>query len=264
MSTNYITQITDTGGTTHDIAEGVDTRIFRATCSTAAATTEKVATLDDSTNFSLVAGVKVAVTFTYGNSAATPTLRVDGTTTGTAKTIAIPSSVTAYTTGDGTTYNTWGAYETVLFTYTGTYWVHDTSGYLGYLAYNTANGRQAKITASGILKGDGSGGVTAATAGTDYQAPLPSQSGNSGKYLTTDGSAVSWATVDLSSKANIASPTFTGTPAAPTASAGTNTTQLATTAFVNTALDNKITYGTTDLTAGTSSLTTGVIYLVYE
>jgi hypothetical protein len=33
-------------------------------------------------------------------------------------------------------------------------------------------------------------------------------------------------------KANIASPTFTGVPAAPTATAGTNTTQLATTAFV--------------------------------
>ena len=36
-------------------------------------------------------------------------------------------------------------------------------------------------------------------------------------------------------KANIASPTFTGIPAAPTASAGTSTTQLATTAFVTTA-----------------------------
>lgn len=36
-------------------------------------------------------------------------------------------------------------------------------------------------------------------------------------------------------KANIASPTFTGVPAAPTASAGTSTTQLATTAFVTTA-----------------------------
>jgi hypothetical protein len=38
-------------------------------------------------------------------------------------------------------------------------------------------------------------------------------------------------------KAAIASPTFTGVPAAPTASAGTNTTQLATTAFVKTAVD---------------------------
>lgn len=41
----------------------------------------------------------------------------------------------------------------------------------------------------------------------------------------------------ISSKADTASPTFTGTPAAPTASEGTNTTQLATTAFVKTAVD---------------------------
>lgn len=37
---------------------------------------------------------------------------------------------------------------------------------------------------------------------------------------------------DPSSKANLASPTFTGTPTAPTAAAKTNTTQIATTAFV--------------------------------
>lgn len=41
-----------------------------------------------------------------------------------------------------------------------------------------------------------------------------------------------------SSKANLASPTLTGTPKAPTAAAGTNTTQIATTAFVQTALSN--------------------------
>ena len=41
-------------------------------------------------------------------------------------------------------------------------------------------------------------------------------------------------------KADIASPTFTGTPAAPTASAGTNTTQLATTAFVAAAVASVI------------------------
>ena len=40
----------------------------------------------------------------------------------------------------------------------------------------------------------------------------------------------------ISSKADIASPTFTGTPAAPTATAGSNTTQLANTAFVTAAL----------------------------
>ena len=36
----------------------------------------------------------------------------------------------------------------------------------------------------------------------------------------------------IDSKANTTSPTFTGTPLAPTAVGGTNTTQLATTAFV--------------------------------
>lgn len=40
---------------------------------------------------------------------------------------------------------------------------------------------------------------------------LPDQTGNSGKFLTTDGTNPSWAVVDLSSKADIASPTFTGT-----------------------------------------------------
>lgn len=40
------------------------------------------------------------------------------------------------------------------------------------------------------------------------------------------------ASASLSSKANIASPTFTGTPSAPTAASGTNTTQLATMAAI--------------------------------
>jgi hypothetical protein len=44
----------------------------------------------------------------------------------------------------------------------------------------------------------------------------------------------------INAKAPTASPTFTGTPAAPTAAAGTNTTQLATTAFVTTAVNNVV------------------------
>ena len=44
----------------------------------------------------------------------------------------------------------------------------------------------------------------------------------------------------LSSYAKKASPTFTGTPKAPTADAGTNTTQIATTAFVATAISNAL------------------------
>lgn len=66
----------------------------------------------------------------------------------------------------------------------------------------------------------------------------------------------SWYTVqaDLGNKANLASPTFTGTPKAPTAASGTNTTQIATTAFVQAALlQNVLT--TTALEASTSSIT---------
>lgn len=44
----------------------------------------------------------------------------------------------------------------------------------------------------------------------------------------------------LNAKAALASPTFTGTPKAPTATAGTNTTQIATTAFVTTAAAAKV------------------------
>lgn len=36
-------------------------------------------------------------------------------------------------------------------------------------------GKQDKITASGLLKGDGAGGVTNAVAGTDYQTPLTTE-----------------------------------------------------------------------------------------
>lgn len=58
---------------------------------------------------------------------------------------------------------------------------------------------------------------------------------------SSSGSASDWeklgVTVDLSAYATLASPAFTGTPTAPTAASGTNTTQLATTAFVKNAID---------------------------
>lgn len=68
------------------------------------------------------------------------------------------------------------------------------------------------------------------------------------------------------SKANLASPTFTGTPKAPTATAGTNNTQIATTAFVKTAIDNAVA-GITQfefqtVTSLPTTGTKGVIYLV--
>ena len=47
-------------------------------------------------------------------------------------------------------------------------------------------------------------------------------------------------TTALGLKANLASPALTGTPTAPTAAAGTSTTQVATTAFVGTAVSNLV------------------------
>jgi hypothetical protein len=44
----------------------------------------------------------------------------------------------------------------------------------------------------------------------------------------------------VSSKSDIASPTFTGVPAAPTATTGSNTTQIANTAYVKTAVDTAV------------------------
>jgi hypothetical protein len=60
---------------------------------------------------------------------------------------------------------------------------------------------------------------------------------------------------DAALKANLASPTFTGTPAGPTAAANTNTTQLATTAFVYGAYDS-IAPTLTNITIGNGDVVT--------
>ena len=57
----------------------------------------------------------------------------------------------------------------------------------------------------------------------------------------------------ISSKADSNSPTFTGTPLAPTASAGTSTTQIASTAFVATAVAGAIPSGGIIIWSGSSA-----------
>ena len=57
----------------------------------------------------------------------------------------------------------------------------------------------------------------------------------------------------LDGKAPLASPDFTGTPTAPTAATGTNTTQVATTAFVKDAMDNLTVYSE-DIEYGTGTV----------
>jgi hypothetical protein len=58
---------------------------------------------------------------------------------------------------------------------------------------------------------------------------------------------LSYTNAQLALKANLASPALTGTPLAPTATAGTNTTQLATTAFVGTAVSTLENYTDNEL-----------------
>lgn len=67
-------------------------------------------------------------------------------------------------------------------------------------------------------------------------------------------------TQDLSSLAPLLSPNFTGIPIAPTASSGTNSTQIATTAFVNNTVANKFVDLTINQTiAGTKTFNSDVI-----
>jgi hypothetical protein len=68
-----------------------------------------------------------------------------------------------------------------------------------------------------------SGGTGVSSLGTGVATAL-------GQNVTGSGSIV------LGTSPSVASPTLTGTPVAPTATAGTNTTQIATTAFVGTAV----------------------------
>lgn len=120
---------------------------------------------------------------------------------------------------------------------------------LGELAINTTDGKLyfkknvsgvesiVDATAGGLLPATASvlggvkdgAGVTIAADGT-LNADVTSVAGKTG--------AVTLAVADVSGAAPTASPTFTGTPAAPTAAVGTNTTQLATTAFVQAEIAN--------------------------
>lgn len=77
-------------------------------------------------------------------------------------------------------------------------------------------------------------GVVAATSPITYNSGTQTVAINQ-SLITVAQSQVTNLTTDLSAKAPLASPTFTGVPAAPTAAAGTSTTQVATTAFVTTA-----------------------------
>ena len=62
------------GGATHLIASTA-----YATCTTGSTTAAKVATIQDSQDFTLINGVTIHVLFDWGNSAEAPTLNVNNT-----------------------------------------------------------------------------------------------------------------------------------------------------------------------------------------
>ena len=88
------------------------------TCSTSPSTAAKTVSCN---GFSLVAGARIAVKFTYGNTASEATLNVNGTG---AKTIR------AYSNGFARKAD-WGSYSVVEFIYDGTYYVMPTAGSAG-------------------------------------------------------------------------------------------------------------------------------------
>jgi hypothetical protein len=90
---------------------------------------------------------------------------------------------------------------------------------------------------------------------TNFTAKDGLPTGNAGKIVKGTEIDIEFSAVSnaIASKADINSPAFTGTPTAPTASAGTNTTQLATTAFVTAALQATYPVGSVYINATSAS-----------
>jgi hypothetical protein len=94
---------------------------------------------------------------------------------------------------------------------------------LGTMATATAADYSTTTVANGLYYP-----LSSNPAGYLTTAPVTSVAGRTG--------AITLAVADVSGAAPLASPALTGTPTAPTATGGTNTTQIATTAFVTAAI----------------------------
>ena len=118
-------------------AKGADGKMLYATSSTAAATAAKVATLSSGT-LTLTAGATVSVKFTYGNTAASPTLNVNST-----------GAKAIYT--QGVRYAYWQAGVTVVFVYDGSCWrVASEPVYANTVTVGNASGRNLYIDADSV------------------------------------------------------------------------------------------------------------------
>lgn len=118
-----------------------------------------------------------------------------------------------------------------------------------YLIYN-----QVVINASGLLKGDGNGSISAATAGTDYM--VPPTGGTAGQVLTKTANSSEWADAPKS----LPDGGIVGDALVKNTDGGSWETPVEA-SLVDLPV---ITASQTDLTAGTSPLATGELYVVYE
>jgi microcystin-dependent protein len=107
-----------------------------------------------------------------------------------------------------------------------------------YLDTSTGDIYGPKSVGWGGIVGNIRGPTGASGAGTgDVIGPASSTDDRVALFNGATGKIIKQASVLISELATVASPTFTGTPAAPTAAPGTDTTQIATTSFVKAAID---------------------------
>lgn len=120
-----------------------------------------------------------------------------------------------------------------------TFVVGSQSEMLGLTAQTGDVAVRTDINKSFILRGSSASSLSNWQELLTPTSPVQSVAGKTGAVVL-NSSDVGLGNVTNESKATMfTSPSFTGTPVAPTASAGTNTTQVATTAFVTTAVSNK-------------------------
>jgi microcystin-dependent protein len=98
---------------------------------------------------------------------------------------------------------------------------------------------------------------------TNFAAKDSLPTGNSGKIIKGTEIDVEYTAIAtaIASKADTNSPTFTGTPTAPTANAGTNNTQIATTAFVTASAASAIPSGVIVMWSGSIAAIPSGFYL---
>jgi hypothetical protein len=178
--------------------------------------------------------------FTFNNNQSSGAITVNNASS--TLVVSVPSG--GYTTvtllANGTSAGTWDRHDQ---TPANVSWSTNTFDYSGSITSATWNGATVAINR---------GGTGQTTANAAFNALAPSQTGNSGKYLTTDGSNTSWATNPLGTVTSVAAtvPSFLSIAGSPITTSGTLAISLSGTALPTTS-------GGTGLTSFTSG---GVVY----